>query len=119
MCIGLKDHEPFVFAGLWDTWKKPDDTEIESYTIITCEPNELMRSIRNRMPVILKPGNCEQWLDPKFEDGEELTRILSPYPEGEMAAYPVSTLVNNPKFDDPRCIEPVKGNSSLAIRKAA
>jgi putative SOS response-associated peptidase YedK len=34
--------------------------------------------------------------------------MLVPYPEKEMAAHPVSTLVNNPKLDDPRCIEPVK-----------
>jgi putative SOS response-associated peptidase YedK len=43
MCIHLQGEEPFVFAGLWDTWKKADDKEIESYTIITCEPNDLMR----------------------------------------------------------------------------
>jgi len=30
------------------------------------------------------------------------------YPEKDMAAHQVNTLVNNPKFDDPRCIEPVK-----------
>ena len=89
MCIHLRDQEPFVFAGLWDTWKKPDDTEVESYTIITCEPNELM-------------------LDPKNEDVEGLAKLLEPYPEKEMAAQQVSTLVNNPKFDDPQCIEPVK-----------
>jgi putative SOS response-associated peptidase YedK len=114
MCIQLRGQEPFVFAGLWDTWKKPDDAgdaedaEIESYTIITCEPNDLMRSIHNRMPVILKPENYDQWLDPKNEDVDGLAKLLAPYPEKEMGAHPVSTLVNNPKFDDPRCIEPVE-----------
>ncbi len=39
---------------------------------------------------------------------EGLTKFLVPYPEKEMAAHPVSTLVNNAKFDDPRCIEGVK-----------
>jgi putative SOS response-associated peptidase YedK len=60
------------------------------------------------MPVILKRENYDQWLDPKNEDVEGLAKLLAPYPEKEMAAFPVSTLVNNPKFDDPRCIEPVK-----------
>ena len=41
MCIHLRDQEPFVFAGLWDTWKKPDDTKVESYTIITCDTEYL------------------------------------------------------------------------------
>lgn len=108
MCIHLQAREPFVFAGLWDTWKKPDDSRIESYTIITCEPNDLMRPIHNRMPVILKREDYNQWLDPKNEDVERLAKLLGPYPEKDMAAHPVSTLVNNPKFDDPSCIEPVK-----------
>ena len=111
MCIHLKDQEPFVFAGLWGTWKKCEDAEekeVESYTIITCEPNDLMRPIHNRMPVILKPENYDQWLDPKNEDTEALAKLLAPYPETEMAAHAVSPLVNNPQFDDPQCIEPVK-----------
>jgi putative SOS response-associated peptidase YedK len=111
MCIHLRDQEPFVFAGLWDTWKKPDDAkdaEVESYIIITCEPNDLMRPIHHRMPVILKPDHYDQWLDPKNEDVDGLAKLLVPFPEKEMAAHPVSTLVNNPRFDDPRCIEPVK-----------
>jgi hypothetical protein len=35
--------ELFGFAGLWDIWKKPDGTLLESFTIATCAPNELMR----------------------------------------------------------------------------
>ena len=42
------------------TRKKPADTEVESYTIITCEPNDLRRSIRNRMPVILERENYQK-----------------------------------------------------------
>jgi len=83
------------------------DTEVESYTIITCDPNDLMRPIHNRMPVILRREVYDQWLDPKNEDTEALARLLAPYPAKEMAAHPVSTLVNNPKFDDPTCIEPL------------
>jgi putative SOS response-associated peptidase YedK len=56
----------------------------------------------------IEAGELRSRLDPKNEDTEALTKLLAPYPEKEMAAHPVSTLVNNPKFDDPRCIEPVK-----------
>jgi putative SOS response-associated peptidase YedK len=105
MRIHIRGEEPFVFAGLWDAWKKPDETEIESHTIVTCEPNNLMQPIHNRMPVILKSENYDQWLDPKNEDVEGLAKLLMPYPEKEMATFPVSTLVNNPKFDDPRCVK--------------
>src|ERR1039457_5863060 len=98
MYIQLGDQEPFVFAGLWDTWKKPDaaedakGAENQTYAIITCEPNDLMRSIHNRMPVILKPENYDQWLDPKNEDMYGLTKLLVPHSEKEMATHPVSTL---------------------------
>jgi putative SOS response-associated peptidase YedK len=52
--IGMKDDEPFVFARLWEVWKPPGTEEwLHTWTIITGEPNELVREIHTRMPVIL------------------------------------------------------------------
>ncbi len=53
MYIKLKSGEPFAFAGLWENWNSPDGSNVLSCTIITTEPNSLMQSIHNRMPVIL------------------------------------------------------------------
>ena len=107
MRILLKDEQPFGFAGLWDTWTSPDGSEVETFTIITGEPNELVATIHNRMAVILPPEHHQQWLDPKFQDTEALTHLLVPYRVEEMKAHPVSTMVNNPKFEDSRCIGPI------------
>src|SRR5262245_39616756 len=63
MWVHLKTKEPFGLAGLWDVWRKPDGKRVESFTIITTEPNEMLRPIHNRMPVILRPEDEEQWLD--------------------------------------------------------
>lgn len=63
---------PFAFAGLWE-WCKGTDGPLESCTIVTTEPNELMRPPHNRMPVILPDDAYDQWLDPKNEDTESLT----------------------------------------------
>jgi putative SOS response-associated peptidase YedK len=63
MWVYLKSREPFGLAGLWDVWRKPAGTPVESFTIITTEPNELVRPIHNRMPAILRPQDEEQWLD--------------------------------------------------------
>jgi putative SOS response-associated peptidase YedK len=63
MWVHLKTKDPFAFAGLWDVWHKPDGKRVESFTIITTEPNELVRPIHNRMPVILRPEDEDQWLD--------------------------------------------------------
>ncbi len=109
MRILLKDEQPFAFAGLWDTWTASDGSEVETFTIITGEPNEVVAPIHNRMAVILPTEHHQQWLDSKFQDTEALSRLLVPYPAGEMKAHAVSTMVNNPKFEDPRCIEPVVG----------
>lgn len=99
MYITLQDGQPFAFAGLWDVWKNPAGEPVQSCTIITTEPNELMASIHNRMPAILRPGAYEDWLNPQLRDPDVLTHWLSPYPTELMAARPVSKLVNNPKND--------------------
>jgi len=107
MWIGLKSHRPFAFAGLWEQWHPPEGADIESCTILTTEPNELLRPIHNRMPVILAPSAYDQWLDPTVHDAESLKSQLCPYPSEELMAYPVSTLVNNPRHDAPDCLEPL------------
>ena len=103
--IRLKDERPFAFAGLAEHWHKGDQT-IDSCTIITTDPNELMASIHDRMPVILSPDDYDLWLDPEFQGKEKLLSLLRPYPADEMIAYPVSTVVNNPRNEKPECIEP-------------
>ena len=99
MYITLQDDQPFAFAGLWDVWKNPEGEPIQSCTIITTPPNELMATIHNRMPAILRPGAYEDWLNPQLRDTEVLTHWLTPYPTELMKARPVSKLVNNPRND--------------------
>jgi len=101
--IHLKDDQPFGFAGLWERWSGKGE-EIQSCTIITTEPNELMKPIHNRMPVIVQQEDYDRWLNPAFEDGKALQQVLRRYPTELMAAYPVSTLVNNPRNDVAECI---------------
>jgi len=106
--IHLKDHRPFAFAGLWELWNSPDGSQIYSCTIITTQPNELMQTIHNRMPVILPKASYSRWLDPAERQPADLADLLVSYPASEMAAYPVSRLVNSPQVDTPACIQPVQ-----------
>jgi putative SOS response-associated peptidase YedK len=64
-------------------------------------------SIHDRMPVIVDPGDFDLWLDPEVQDAKKLEPLLVPYTSEAMTAYPVSTLVNNPGADDPKCVEPM------------
>lgn len=102
--ITLKDKQPFAFAGLAEHWHRGDQV-IDSCTIITTEPNELMTDIHDRMPVILSPDEYDLWLDPEFQGKDKLLSMLGPYPADEMQAYPVSTVVNSPRNETPACVE--------------
>jgi putative SOS response-associated peptidase YedK len=104
--IHLKDDRPFAFAGLWERWKR-DETEIQSASIIVTDPNELVDRIHDRMPVILNPDDYGVWLDREFEDGKRLLNMLRPFPADRMDAYPVSTVVNNPRNDAEECVQRV------------
>jgi putative SOS response-associated peptidase YedK len=104
--IQLASEEPMFFAGLWERWTPSGDEPVESYTILTTEPNELMASIHNRMPVILEPERFGEWLA-KDTPPEKLSGLLKPYPAELMMATPVSTLVNNPRNNQPECIAPL------------
>ncbi|MGI8858469.1 MAG: SOS response-associated peptidase [Thermomicrobiales bacterium] len=99
--IHLPDEPLFAFAGLYDVWHDPDGRAVKSYTVLTTQPNELMAEIHNRMPVILRREDEEEWLDPNNTEPEHLLPLLRPYPAEEMAAYPVSRMVNSPANDVP------------------
>lgn len=96
----------FSFAGLWETWHDPEGEVIESCAIITTDANELMRTIHDRMPVILDTETESVWLDPHAPT-EDLRSLLVPFASDRMEAYPVDLYVNNAKNRGPRCIEPV------------
>ena len=97
---------PFAFAGLWESWKQPDGSPLFSCAIVTTEPNGMLKEIHNRMPVILPRQAYDRWLDPGPQPPRAMADLLRPYPASEMAAYAVSTRVNNPRNDSPDCIEP-------------
>ena len=105
--IHMKDGEPFAIAGLWEHWEGQDGQVIESCTLLTTEPNDLLAPIHNRMPVILDPKDYEQWLDPGLQEADGVKPWLRPYPPEAMTYFPVNLRVNNPRNDDVLCIEPL------------
>lgn len=102
--IGMADKKPFAFGGIWETWNDRDGGEVESCAILTTTPNELLETIHDRMPVILKPQDYDVWLDGKMQDMARLSKLFSPFDARQMDAYPVSTVVNSPRNDTPDCV---------------
>jgi putative SOS response-associated peptidase YedK len=87
--FSIKSGQPFGFAGLYETWMSPEREPINTCTIITTEPNELVRPIHDRMPVIVPKDKEASWIDPVNHNQEMLLSILKPYPPDEMLMFEV------------------------------
>jgi len=111
--IARKDGRPVAIAGLWEHWESPDGSVIESFTIITTRPNELVKSIHDRMPALLPEDAWDGWLDPDADLGELQSALLTLFPADELDAWPVSSRVNSPAHDDAGLIEPLPQLFSL------
>ncbi len=107
----LPNDELFAMAGLWDQWKDADGKTVRSFTIITTKPNSLVKTVHDRMPVIL-PKNYEKiWLEEN--NPNVLKALLKPFPSEEMKGYPVSKRINTPLNDDPDIIRPDRNQMKL------
>jgi putative SOS response-associated peptidase YedK len=120
--FALKSGEPCALAGLWERWQPKEGEALETFTILTTDPNELMEPIHHRMPVILEPRDYERWLDPGWLDPGWLDAgvldsgdwarppvdLLRPFPAEKMIAWPVSERVGNVRNNDPQLLEEAK-----------
>lgn len=93
-----------VFAGLWEEWNHRGET-LWSFTILTTEPNHLMKLIHDRMPVILSHRDWKRWLDPKIQTRFELEDLLHPCHDDYLQCWEVNSFVNNVRNDGPECVK--------------
>ncbi|MCB0714326.1 MAG: SOS response-associated peptidase [Ignavibacteriae bacterium] len=105
--ITLEDGEIFAMAGVQSHRHSPDGSEHVTCAIITTTPNELMKDIHNRMPVILPTEEIGIWLDRETR-AQDAEGMLIPYPAEKMKAREVSQYVNNPRHGSAQCIAPVE-----------
>jgi putative SOS response-associated peptidase YedK len=104
--IRTLDQEVMGFAGLFDKWEKDGQT-VFSFTIITTNANDLLAPLHERMPVILRKKEYDDWLDPLFDDLGMLQGMLRAYPTERMALYRVSEAVNTATNNGPELVRPV------------
>lgn len=107
--IAMKDGGLYAFAGLWERWKDPgDDIWLETFTIITTDPNELMAPLHNRMPVIIPRVDYDRWLGSDANEDHSLPLdLLRPFPAEEMVAWRVGDDVGNVRNNTAELIEPL------------
>jgi putative SOS response-associated peptidase YedK len=113
--ISMTDNNPMALAGIWEQWKAPDNSILETCAILTTSPNRLMETIHGRMPVILHPQEYSLWLDRDVSDPEILNPLFKPYPADVTQAWQVSSFVNNPQNDGEECIREVTQAPSLSL----
>lgn len=103
--IEREDEKPFAFAGLWNEWTGNGEQK-RTVTIITTDANRALEPIHDRMPVILPPAVERDWL--RADATADAIDLLQPYPEDDLATYPVSRAVNDPNNDSAAVIEPIE-----------
>jgi putative SOS response-associated peptidase YedK len=96
----LKNDEPFAFAGVWERWIAPANKPVDTFSIITTDPNELAATVHNRLPVILEPRDYARWLTRADEEQPPID-LLRPYDAASMKAWKVDPRVGNVRNNEP------------------
>src|SRR6266702_352031 len=76
--ITLTEPGPFAFAGIWDAWKRPHGTYLETFALVTTEPNELVAQIHDRLAFILHPRDYDRWLASTTKEATRASARPSP-----------------------------------------
>ncbi|MGW6337053.1 SOS response-associated peptidase [Nocardia rhamnosiphila] len=101
------DGERLYMAGLWSVWRDRslDDPEpLLSCTILTTDAVGDLTRIHDRMPLPMPREHWDAWLDPDHRAPSDLLGPPSEALVAEIAARPVSTLVNSVKNNGPELL---------------
>ena len=101
----LHTKELFSLAGLWEEYDDENGELYHTFTIITCQANDLVSAVQERMPAILDRPAEKIWLNVQ-SSAEELLPLLAPYPSSKMDCYTVSPRINSIVNDDATLILP-------------
>lgn len=104
--IRRPDREPFMFAGLWESWARPGGEPLRSVAIVTVTASPDLASVHDRMPAVLPPEAWEAWLDTRVDGRSLALRGLHPAPVGTFETVTVGARVNQATNDGPEVQEP-------------
>ncbi len=106
------DGRSLAMAGLYELWRDPSRADDDPYawlttvTVLTTTATDALGHIHERMPLLVEPAALNDWLNPdldvKATDPREFLHAAT-----NLAAYPVSTLVNDVRHNGPELCEPI------------
>ena len=110
--IAPEDGTTAFLAGLWESWHNQATGELVlSYAILTAPAGTSLAPIHHRMPVVIHANSRDAWLRLPPAEGSEITRLLAQEIARsqtlQFSIRPVSSTVNSPRNDDPRCIQAI------------
>jgi putative SOS response-associated peptidase YedK len=86
-----KDGKPLMLAAIWEEAEYKDDKRI-AFAILTEEPNDLVASYHDRMPLALADDKVALWLDLSHEAPLDENLLLD---LGEFTVRPMDRAMNN------------------------
>jgi putative SOS response-associated peptidase YedK len=109
--VALKDDRLFSFGGIWDRWKdRSTGNVLESFAIVTVDPNEVLEPFHNRCPLIIEPKDYSRWLAPA-EPSHLPIDLVRTYPAEGMKAWRVAPL----KDDGQQLLEPLTPSDAMQV----
>lgn len=103
----LKNKQLMGLAGFLVDFIDKNKNERTGFIMLTTEANDIMSPIHNRIPVILRKEDEDEWLNPDIVELEHLLRFFEPFPSDQMETYPISQLTNTSKNNDPSILIPI------------
>ena len=100
--VARVDGDPVVFAGIWEVWRSANGEELQTFSTITTDANQLLAVIQDRMPVIIEKVDWPVWLG---ETEGDVAALMRPAPENALRIWPVDKRVGNVKNDGPDLLE--------------
>jgi putative SOS response-associated peptidase YedK len=105
--VHRRDHQPFGFAGVMETWKGPNGEELDTAAIVTAAAGADLATLHPRVPVTIAPADFDRWLDCAEVDAGQAAALLTAPTTGEFAWHAISTRVNHVANDDAHLILPM------------
>ncbi len=100
--------ETIAFGGLVETWMGKDGSEMDSGCVLTTQSNDQIGNIHHRMPVVIRSGDFERWLDCKNSEPKDIADLMNPVEDGFFEAIAVSDAVNKVANTGPDIQKPGK-----------
>jgi putative SOS response-associated peptidase YedK len=104
----LVDTPIFAFAGLKSTWISPDGEVVDTFGIITTEANDTVKSIHDRMPLVVPRELYDDWLDAEADPVSVLNQLCARSKHLQLDCYPTDPVANDTKYEGHRALDRVE-----------